>query len=287
MSITKAPCIRGHEVIVNRFEQNCGNIEKLPENYVIKDDYYYANYRNGNVEWSKIAKKQNPLVNKYIPRVGELVEASVFGRDEPDIFYLALAKYSYQHTDFEGSSYSTQCSILFVRTNKKQLSHFVYRVTARVNPYDYDYSLEWCKMWERKGVKVNHKQALAAFADRCGYGVQYEVEVKEYKKRVSETAYFNHKKREERLSLATPMWVSKYDLNALKAQTAKMNKKAGYVKYHLDHKYPIHLVCDGKYSRTKDGWKKGKHIGCGLNAPHNLEHILASDNLRKSNRIVT
>ena len=285
--LSKAPSIRGHEIIVKRFEQNEGNLDNLPENYIIKGDDYYANYRTGDVEWSEIAKKENPLVEKYIPRVGELVTASAVGRKEPDMFYLALAKYSYRNSDLDGASYSTECSILFVRTNKKQLSRFVYRVTAKVHPYDYDYSLKWRKMWESKGVKINHKQALAALAGRCGYGVHYKVEVKEYKKRVSETAYFNHKKREQRIKLATPMWVSRYELNALRTQTARMNKEAGYVKYHLDHKYPIHLVCDGKYSRTKDGWKKGEHIGCGLNAPHNLEHILVNENLRKSNRSVT
>lgn len=287
MIFSQAPVIRGHELIVRKFEKADGRLTELPENYVVKDDSYFANYKSGYTEWSEIAKQSDSLVKDYIPRVGELVEAESLGRNEPDIFYLALAKCSYRGSDFEGNSYSTDCSILFVRTDKKQLTHKVYRVKMKVNPYDYYYSLDWCKMWASKGVKVNHKQALAAFAERSGYGVSYQVEVKYYKRRVSQAAYFNHKKREERIRNATPRWVSRHELNQLRTITTRMNKEAGYQKYHLDHKYPIHFVCDGRYSRVEGGWKKGEHIGCGLNAPHNLEHILASENMSKSNRSVT
>jgi len=75
MIFSQAPVIRGHELIVRKLEKADGRLTELPENYVVKDDSYFANYKSGYTEWSEIAKQSDSLVRDYIPRLGELVEA--------------------------------------------------------------------------------------------------------------------------------------------------------------------------------------------------------------------
>lgn len=66
---------------------------------------------------------------------------------------------------------------------------------------------------------------------------------------------------------ATPDWVDHKKIAKRYDECKRLNDKAGYIKYHVDHIVPI----------------RGKKI-CGLHVPWNLQVITAKENLQKSNK---
>lgn len=210
MKFTKAGNARGHEGIVDRFEELEGDLKRLPEKYVIKDDNYFADYNTGHREWSEIAQNNGCSVEEYIPPVGTLVEARSIGRDESDVFYKVLAKCSYvSSSPFHGSSYGVGCRILLVRTDEKQLKRRVIKINVKV----------------RKVINT--------------YKADYDVSVKHYSNRVSERQYYAKKEREKMVETQTPVWASQREIANIYKERDRMNKKYGKNSYHVDHIIPL------------------------------------------------
>lgn len=74
---------------------------------------------------------------------------------------------------------------------------------------------------------------------------------------------------EARKRKAMPAWADKHKILEIYACCAEMNRQSGFVKYHVDHIYPL---CSD--------------VMCGLHVHENLRIILAVENQRKSNRIL-
>lgn len=81
----------------------------------------------------------------------------------------------------------------------------------------------------------------------------------------------NAKRRATKLN-ATPKWLTTEDIDAIKDfyVVAQMFKLYTGQEYHVDHIIPL----------------QGKNV-CGLHVPWNLQVLSATDNLRKSNNLVT
>jgi hypothetical protein len=78
---------------------------------------------------------------------------------------------------------------------------------------------------------------------------------------------FNKRKRETKLKVATPNWSDTNAMFEVYEECRKLNNEAGYIKYHVDHEVPIK-----------------SSIVCGLHVPNNLQILLASENISKSNK---
>lgn len=246
IEFSKATCVTGHEQYISQFKNSEGRVNTLPERYVIITDDYYANYRTGNREWSEIAVKDASAQEPYIPRVGTLVDAESIGRDEPDMFYLVLAKFSYRSSGITDSDYSNTATLLLVRTSQKRLKRRVLRIDVKIREAS------------------DYRKAEARIE---------KVELKKYSKRVSENAYRASREREKRIKMATPSWACFRTISDLHTQVKRLNKAHGSVIWHLDHEVPIY---------GKDA--NGNHIVCGLNVQSNLVPIDATTNLKKSNK---
>ena len=70
--------------------------------------------------------------------------------------------------------------------------------------------------------------------------------------------------------LQRPSWYNSKLVNKIYNECHKLNKIAGFIKYHVDHIVPL----------------QGKNVS-GLHVQGNLEIILASANLSKSNKFET
>ena len=87
------------------------------------------------------------------------------------------------------------------------------------------------------------------------------------------SAYYIEKARfREKLlnKLQRPIWYNSKLVNNIYNKCHKLNKIAGFIKYHVDHIVPL----------------QGKNVS-GLHVQGNLEIILASANLSKSNKFET
>ena len=238
MKFSRATNISGHEKIVSRFEQAEGSLKKLPESYVIKSDDYFANYRSGHRDWSSIAQKASMLVEDYIPPVGTLVESEALGRDEPDIFYKVLAKCAYPSSSIDGNTYGVDCKLLLVRTKAKQLKRKVIKIKMKLYKYP------------------------------SGYEADYDVSVKYYASRVSQSAYFARKRREKAEKQATPSWANWSKIREIYQERDTLNQIHGKNSYHVDHIIPL----------------QGDTV-CGLHWHKNLCIETREDNLAKSNKL--
>ncbi|MBB3256863.1 hypothetical protein FHW21_001712 [Paraburkholderia sp. WP4_3_2] len=81
------------------------------------------------------------------------------------------------------------------------------------------------------------------------------------------TAELRARRREE-VARATPRWADLFEIHAKYKESNRLTKETG-ILHHVDHIIPI----------------RGKLV-CGLHVPHNLRVIPATENLRKSNRLI-
>ena len=126
---------RGMSVLLNGLKAQI-RLRACAEYYAVATDSYYANYKTHRKKGSKINESIN---EEYIPVVGGLVEATKVGRDEPDVFYKMLAKKTDQYSSaFHGNTHDIGCTMLFVRTDKKQLYKRVFKLKMKVSPEYYD-----------------------------------------------------------------------------------------------------------------------------------------------------
>lgn len=267
---TTAPSIKGHEGVVKWFE-TIDDAEGLPENYVIANDTYYANYKTHHKEGSKINESIN---EEYIPVVGGLVEASKVGRDEPDVFYKMLAKKTDQYASaFHGNTHDIGCTMLFVRTDHKQLYKRVFQVKLNVQSEVYDLFHFIGRHKPEPEKQTNAKLFVMAskklwYQPRCSFEL---VKIRQRAERVSKKTY----DRVQAIKKATPRWADMFKISAIYSEMTRRNKVDGKNSWHVDHIFPI------KY-RGKNGEE-----GSGLHIHQNLEIVSREQNLKKSNKFVS
>lgn len=263
--VTIAGDIKGHEHFVEWFVERRDSVDKLPENYVVARDDYYANYKTHKKEGSKLNKNVN---QEYIPVVGGLVEASKIGRDEPDVFYRMLVKDTDQYRNaLYGNVHDISCEMLFVRSDKKQLRRRVFQVNMKVQGEYYDL----VHNIKKTDPEADANTRLFLMANKSV--MQHNFGLKKIKQnvfRVSKKKYDYEKRKKQ----ATPIWANHFKINAIYRSALKLNKRDGKNTWHVDHIFP--LKYRGIYGEE----------GSGLHIHQNLKIILAKDNLKKSNRRV-
>lgn len=261
---TKAPDIRGHERIVEWFKST-DSIEGLPEYYVVATDSYYANYKTHRKKGSKINESIN---EEYIPVVGGLVEATKVGRGEPDVFYKMLAKKTDQYSSaFHGNTHDIGCTMLFVRTDKKQLYKRVFKLKMKVSPEYYDIVHKIKK--DSPIADANSRLFIMAGISSMDHHFDL-MKIRQKAKRVSKSKY----DRVQAIKQQTPRWADRFKINAIYSERARRNKSDGKNTWHVDHIFPI------KY-RSKCGVQ-----GSGLHIHQNLKIVPRRYNLKKSNNHV-
>ena len=272
---TKASNIRGHEHIVKWFE-GTDSIEGLPENYAIATDTYYANYKTHRKEGSKINQSIN---EEYIPVVGGLIEASKVGRNEPDVFYKMLAKKTDQYSSaFYGNTHDIGCTMLFVRTDQKQLTKRVFklRLTVQSEVYDLFHFLgrhkrnESGKPWSEN---LTNAKLFVSTSMKLHYEPAHKFKlfkIRQKSERVSKKRYEHY----QAIKNQTPRWADRFKINAIYMERSRRNKRDGKNTWHVDHIFPLTY-------RTKCGIE-----GSGLHIHQNLKIVPRRYNLRKSNRYV-
>jgi len=262
---TIARDIKGHERIVRLFVERRDALNDLPEQYVVANDQYYANYKTHKKEGSKINKNVN---QEYIPVVGGLVESSKVGRDEPDVFYKMLVKDTDEHSSaFHGNTHNISCEMLFVRTDKKQLYKRVFIVNMKVQReyYDLVHSIK------KDELEADANTRLFVMASRSNMLHDFDLKkIHQKSLRVSNKKY----DYEQRKKIATPRWANHFEINKIYSDRIRLNKRDGKNTWHVDHKFPL------KY-RGEDGAE-----GSGLHIHQNLHVVLRNVNLKKSNRRV-
>ena len=73
--------------------------------------------------------------------------------------------------------------------------------------------------------------------------------------------------RNQYLKDRTPAWANTNKIKEIYSHCKRLNEKAGYIKYHIDHKIPL----------------QGKNIS-GLHVEHNLQILTATKNISKGNK---
>jgi len=166
--------------------------------------------------------------NGYAPVVGATVSADQLGMSGRH-YYKVLAKWR-DHCDYFTKSYEVDSTLLLVKVSDyKTVTHEVI----------YSSSLDVFYYWglREKKHKVTKSSRKAAWV-RCN-----------------------------RIKRATPVWVDNLEIERKYDECRRMNKAAGFIKYHVDHVVPL----------------AGKNIS-GLHVHTNLEIVPAAQNLRKGNR---
>jgi len=256
--------IVGHEDIVQRFKDAEGVLNDLPEEYVIQDDSYFANYDTGHVEWSKLIDE----VQDYIPVVGTLVRAEDIGRDEPDIFYKVLIKGSVTSGSSLSGIHDPACKLLFVRTKFKQTYRKVHQITMKVERKYYDRVKSICQGYERP--LTQHRLFLLSNVSVMEHFFKHKKTMFKTN-RVGAAEYFARKRRKEAIEKATPRWLTMEHRTSIRVVYAERDKRIltdGKASWHVDHIVPL----------------QGKDV-CGLHVPWNLRVISQRDNLKKSNKM--
>ena len=256
--------IVGHEDIVQRFKDAEGVLNDLPEEYVIQDDSYFANYHTGHIEWSKLVDE----VQDYIPVVGTLVSAEDIGRDEPDMFYKVLVKGSVTIGSALSGIHDPTCKLLFVRTKLKQTRKKVHQITMKVERKYYDRVKSICENYERP--LTQHRLFLLSNVSVMEHFFKHKKTLFKTN-RVGAAEYFARKRRKEAIKKATPKWLTPEHWMAIRVIYTDRDKRIlsdGKASWHVDHIVPL----------------QGKDVCC-LHVPWNLRVIRQRDNLKKSNKM--
>jgi len=77
---------------------------------------------------------------------------------------------------------------------------------------------------------------------------------------------------------ACPLWLTEEQIDQIGQiyKSARTRSEFHEIEFHVDHIEPI----KGKNT-------EGVHVSCGLHVPWNLQVLPASENIRKSNKLVT
>ena len=121
-----------------------------------------------------------------------------------------------------------------------------------------------------KEYYYNNIEKCRATALRWKYNNKDKVKINEEKYRLNhpEKMEWSLSQRRKSVKQATVKWTNKKLVSKIYRLRSRLNKIAGYVKYHVDHVIPL----------------QGKDIS-GLHVETNLRISLATDNLLKGNRI--
>ena len=127
---------------------------------------------------------------------------------------------------------------------------------------------------QKRKIYVEENKEKISENRRLYYQLNKEKELsnnKLYSQSNRDRIYANMSKRRATKLNATPNWLSEKDLEEIRElyQICQMFKLYTGQDYHVDHIIPL----------------QGKDV-CGLHVPWNLQVILASENLRKSNKLL-
>lgn len=162
--------------------------------------------------------------------------------------------------------------------NYKYATNEVYRQS--VLDYVKAYRKTWPDRvrWSNKKYYLNNKLSRSENSKR--YRATHLVELREYNRAYCKAHYRGNKSyywlkttlRAKRSKAATPSWIDKKAMIAIKSAANKATLETG-ILHSVDHIVPLHGVN-----------KAGLHVVCGFNSHHNLQVMPLAENLRKSNK---
>jgi len=160
--------------------------------------------------------------------------------------------------------HSHQCKECVKKYNQSRKAHI-----AKLAKEKYQSNQELARQ-KAKEYYFNNIEKRRAYALQWKYNNKDKVKANEAKYRSNnfEKMEWDISQRRKSVKNATPKWCNKQLISKIYNLRSKLNKLAGYAKYHVDHQIPL----------------KGKTVS-GLHVENNLKIKLAKDNLMKGNKL--
>ena len=160
--------------------------------------------------------------------------------------------------------HSHRCKECVKKYNKSRQSHLNKLARNR-----YQSNPELAKQ-KAKEYYHNNIEKRRAYALQWKYKNKDKVKSSEakYRKNNPEKMEWDLSQRRKSVKQATVKWTNKLLVSKIYKLRSRLNKIAGYEKYHVDHELPLN----------------GKNVS-GLHVENNLKITLAKDNLMKGNKV--
>ena len=175
------------------------------------------------------------------------------------------------HGKFELRGRCIKCAYEFSKKYWKESSKR-YREKNREKIRANNKAIYWAN--PKKGIEATKKSRQKHYDKYLEYSRKYEMENKEarllksrmYAKNNPHKVALRSLKRRQKQKNATPVWCDLEQTKKIYKLRDRLNKMAGYIKYHVDHVIPLNAT-----------------IASGLHVPNNLKIELASVNMSKRN----